>query len=142
MKNFVKYFENLQGRMCTVQDSTKCCFCRRKAVFRDVIHGLFTFSFLSLLVVHLLHGRSLQKVNFSLELNLHKRHDCVFILMKREYVKSFLLTFHLLSINYFFCFNNQVLNVLIQNSSEIREIQMKPAFVFIPFFQFSYHILQ
>ncbi len=25
--------------------------------FREVIHGLFTFSFLSLLAVHLLHGR-------------------------------------------------------------------------------------
>ncbi len=65
----------------------------------------------------------------------------VFILMKREYVKSFLLTFNLLSIN-FFCFNNQVLNVLIRNSSEICEIKTKPAFVFIPLFQFSYHILQ
>ncbi len=56
--------------------------------------------------------------------------------------KSFLLTFNLLSINFFFCFNNQVLNVLIQNSSEIREIKKKPVFVFIPLFQFSYHILQ
>ncbi len=65
----------------------------------------------------------------------------VFILMKREYAKSFLLIFNLLSIN-FFVFYNQVLNVLIQNSSEIREIKMKPAFVFIPLFQFSYHILQ
>ncbi len=65
----------------------------------------------------------------------------VFILMKCEYTKSFLLTFNLLSIN-FFCSNNQVLNVLIQNSDEIREIKTKPAFVFIPLFQFSYHILQ
>ncbi len=56
------------------------------------------------------------------------RHDCVFILMKREFAKSFLLTFSLLSIK-FFCFNNQVLNVLIQNSSEIREIKTKPAVV-------------
>ncbi len=66
----------------------------------------------------------------------------VFILMIREYAKSFLLTFNLLSINFFFCFNNQVLNVLILNSSEICEIKTKPAFVFIPLFQFSYHILQ
>ncbi len=65
------------------------------------------------------------------------RDDMVFILMKRKYAKSFLLTF-----NQFFCFNNQVLNVLMQNSSGIREIKTKPAFVFIPLFQFSYHILQ
>ncbi len=64
----------------------------------------------------------------------------VFILMKCEYAKSFLLTFNLLSIK-IFGFNNQVLNVLTQNSSEIREIKTKPAFVFISLLQFSYHNL-
>ncbi len=59
----------------------------------------------------------------------------VFILMKGKY--KFQSSF-----NYFFCFNNQVLNVLIQNFSEIREIKTKQVFVFIPLFQFSYHILQ
>ncbi len=32
----------------------------QKAVFREVTHGLFTFSFLSLLAVHELHGRRLE----------------------------------------------------------------------------------
>ncbi len=61
--------------------------------------------------------------------------------MKREYAKSFLLTFNLLSIN-FFCFNNRVLNVLVQNSGEVCKIKTKPAFVFISLFQISYHMLQ
>ncbi len=58
-----KVFRKFAWRNMHSAGSARCRFCGRKAVFREVIHGLFTFSFLSLLAVHLPHGRRFYKIN-------------------------------------------------------------------------------